>query len=535
MSLSREQRGTLVVIAAGAIVLAGTWILVSVFGRALIEGALDGRFMSGLGRSIRLHMTNNPDHASVSFFVDLAKLTVRRSLLLWAVFGLAVVALQRWAGDVLTGFFAATARAETLAVTRFVVFATLAFSVNVGAIEYLSGQPEGTVQAPRFMSWWVHALPLNPAFSGWAARLLVGVSILAAVGLGTRVSAAVAAVLAVYVLGIPQYFGKIDHGMHGLVWISMILAVSPCGEAFSVDRALRRDGPASPAASTAFGLPVRMIWFLFACIYFFPGFWKFAISGWEWAISDNLKFKMYSAWRGKDYLPAFRIDQSDALLQLSALMTVLWEIAFPLLILFRRTRWLALVGGILFHWGVWEFMRIGPPLILLAYVVFVDWGAIRDRLSSPAQRREGTPAHRTTRWVGVPVCALVFLTGMTMTDSWPFGVYPTHAGIRGPTFQTVQMVAVDTAGWESEIDIGLVSPGGSQRTDFAVLASPDTLRRNGYLRGLAENHFASTNDSNASVRFYRAIRWLEPERMAEQPVERELLLEAARPEATPDL
>ena len=54
--------------------------------------------------------------------------------------------------------------------------------------------------------------------------------------------------------------------------------------------------------------------------------------------------------------------------------TVLWELSFPLLILNRVTRRVALVTGIAMHLGIWATMEVGPFtwMMLAAYVAFLD-------------------------------------------------------------------------------------------------------------------------------------------------------------------
>lgn len=521
---SIEQRATVAIVSTGAVFLAILWAVAATAGAGIVADLLDGRFLAGLGETIRIHSTNNPDHASLKYYVDLAVSAAARAFFLWIVCGSVLIAIQQGSGDVVTTFFSAEGDALSLAIVRIVVFSILVYEVNPGAVEHLASQPSGMLRPPRFMGWFVDLIPMSPGVAGWAARALIATGILAAAGALTRFTTVVSVLLAIYVLGLPQYFGKISHGMHGLLWIAMILSVSPCGSAISVDRVFGFGG--NPGRSRAFGLSIRMIWFLFACIYFFPGVWKFVISGWDWALSENLKFKMYSAWRGSDYLPAFRIDQYPVLYQGTALLSMLWEVAFPFLILLRRTRIAALLFGAAFHIGVWEFMRIGPPLIMFAYVAFIDWDMLLARLRGrdPSVSTGAAPG-RATRIVGGVVCGLVFLFGITLTNSWPFSIYPTHAGMRGPAVQTVEMDVVLHNGQSVEIDIKSISAVTRQSVDYAVIASPDSTQRNAYLRGLARN-WALTHDSTdwKAIEFYRTRRLLDPDTRGDSAISRELLL-----------
>ena len=89
-----------------------------------------------------------------------------------------------------------------------------------------------------------------------------------------------------YVFGLSQLSGAVIHDMH-LFWLSALLAVSPCGDAFSLVRRKRA------GASLAYGIPLRLARLLLAVVYFFPGYWKLATSGLEWITSDNLRNQLY--------------------------------------------------------------------------------------------------------------------------------------------------------------------------------------------------------------------------------------------------
>ena len=74
-------------------------------------------------------------------------------------------------------------------------------------------------------------------------------------------------------------------------------------------------------------------------IYFFPGFWKFFESGFDWAFSDNLPNTMHQKWAELgDWRPLLRIDHYPLVYQIMGVGTLVFEMGFVFLILFRRTR-----------------------------------------------------------------------------------------------------------------------------------------------------------------------------------------------------
>jgi hypothetical protein len=48
------------------------------------------------------------------------------------------------------------------------------------------------------------------------------------------------------VLGLPQCFGKVNHGGHARMLCALALSLSPCGDALSLDALIRR-GSAFPS------------------------------------------------------------------------------------------------------------------------------------------------------------------------------------------------------------------------------------------------------------------------------------------------
>jgi hypothetical protein len=74
----------------------------------------------------------------------------------------------------------------------------------------------------------------------------------------------------------------------------------------------------------------------------------------------------------------------DALMQAMTWTTLAWEVLFPLLILTRPTRNIALVLGVLFHVGTLLTLVVGlfPLYSLCLYVPFLPWERIKTRSQS---------------------------------------------------------------------------------------------------------------------------------------------------------
>jgi hypothetical protein len=163
-----------------------------------------------------------------------------------------------------------------------------------------------------------------------------------------------------------------------------------CGRRWSVDAWLagRRPRPPSPEA-TPFQVslwPLWMIRFQVAIIYFSTGLWK--LGGIQWRHGTAVHYVLNNNAFAR--FPTPPPAGAASLLILGTYTTLLWELAFPFLVAFRRTRWIALFTGILLHAGMWLTMELGPfPWVMLAsYVSFLDparVGAFMQRTRSDAR------------------------------------------------------------------------------------------------------------------------------------------------------
>lgn len=117
------------------------------------------------------------------------------------------------------------------------------------------------------------------------------------------------------------------------------------------------------------GWPAKVLLVQLACVYVFSGVYKLLSPGWQsgyvmyfvnhdlaWSLTPNLS----------PYLPVFAH-------RLSAWVAVAWELAFPLLIAFRRTRAAALWLGVVFHVVTFFTLEVGHFALysLAFYALFI--------------------------------------------------------------------------------------------------------------------------------------------------------------------
>ncbi|HUP25351.1 MAG TPA: HTTM domain-containing protein [Thermoanaerobaculia bacterium] len=318
-----------------------------------------------------------------------------------------------------------------LAALRIAVFGALILQTLMwqGTPSWFASLPEALRQPPP--GW--RAVGGLPFASPIAVALLeagfVVVCLLAAAGWFTRTTTVVATLLGLYLLGLPQSFGKLNH-YHHLLWIAALLAASPCSDGWSLDRA-RRGATAEPQPHSAYGLPLRVTWVLIGLMYLFPGLWKVVASPAGWLSGRDLVGHLHAKWHELEgFRPFLPIDQWPLLTRTLSWFTLAFELSFLPLVLWRRARPWVVGGGLLFHVGTTLTMRISFLPLVACYVAFLDWGAIRAkwrrRIGRDAPGAEAGPS--LSVWPAA-VAGAVVLCGATLAgalghDGWPFAVYP---------------------------------------------------------------------------------------------------------------
>lgn len=412
--LARAETGSLRRLALGtaavALLVAAACVIDQVVVPRVLREAADADAAPGLLASLlRAHAAVNPAHRTLELYQQHFDRAFRAGLVACVFLQLGVVALafRRRSARAMHAFFREPESPLNLAIFRIALFTTLFLAVEPDVVGFYGGFPDSLLFAPAGLGDLLAGLPRSEALAHGASLLLRVVCVTGAVGLFTRSSSLLAALLAFYVLGLPQLFGKVNH-YHHLVWLPAILAASPAGHVLSVDGVLRarrladRGIVARPPASAAYTAPLRWVVLLLGALYFFPGLWKWVVGGPEWIFSDNLRFVLYRNWLSHADPSAFpRVDRVPGLLEAGAAATLLFEMGVVVAVLFRRTRSLVGLAGLVFHHTTTLTMGIRFVVLRRLYVVFFDWGRIFDWLGRRLQRDvlevRYDPASRSTR------------------------------------------------------------------------------------------------------------------------------------------
>lgn len=223
---------------------------------------------------------------------------------------------------------------------------------------------------------------------------------LAIVGLFTRVACTVVAVLLFVWLGTAYSWGKPHHDCIVLMFAVASLPLGPVGARLSLDavvarwrRAARGQDPAHAPERAAYAhLPLRITMGTAALGYFFAGASKLAIGGLEWTNGYTLQGIMLEF--DAPWAPFFAASPLACRLLSVGMLAV--QIAFPVALFWRRSRWFFVPLGIVFHLMTWKTMATSPFLTLwFCLAAFVPLEAAPSFLG--ARLRAG-PAIRRVAW-----------------------------------------------------------------------------------------------------------------------------------------
>ncbi|MFL6254248.1 MAG: hypothetical protein ACJ74T_04445 [Pyrinomonadaceae bacterium] len=272
--------------------------------------------------------------------------------------------------------------AEALGMVRTGAFGFVLCEVLLTSFSDLGRLPV-TVLRPtgvmRLLPWGFYERLLTPASMTAFKWLFVAALLAATAGALTSASTKTAAVLFIFYQGLLRSFTHFNHDEMPAAYILLVLAFTPCGDAFSFD-ALRRSPSERASESWVYGYPILLMRLLLAWSYFTSGLIKLRVAGVGYLSADNLPALAVSnsldnmhdtQFRAGLWLPQYR-EYTPPFVALA----LLWELLFPLAVWFPRARVVILTAGLFFHLGTLVFMNIFFPYHLAMYLVFVDWPSV---------------------------------------------------------------------------------------------------------------------------------------------------------------
>ncbi len=350
---------------------------------------------------------------------------------------------------------------QNLAIFRIIAFLLILMSINgdvFGSYIQWSHLPHSARVGLPFIGWLVDWLPISPEIYRTMAIIATVLAWLILVGFKTRIALFLYLPVALYLWGVPNFFGKLNHS-HIMVWVPILLAFSRCADTYSIDAWLKRKKGLPKAASFEYGLPLRMTWILMAIIYCCSGFHKLWDTGLYWALSDNLHNQILLEWvEHYDTVAAFRIDEYPVLLRFGAIGVLIMEIIYPLFIVKPVLRGLALISSWSLHLIAGMFLYIDFANLRRMHLSYIDWRKWSLRLRG--KQREPLPEIRADMptlmrmpllYVGGMFIVMNLTLGILQISSWPFSTYPSYSSVVPPYVELLEMHPIDGDGREVDV------------------------------------------------------------------------------------
>ena len=271
-----------------------------------------------------------------------------------------------------------------LGVVRFFVHGLFLFDTVFTSYSALGSLPP-TILRPtgvmKFLPWsFFDALQTHSGILTLKTLMLVSL-LLSTAGLFTVVSTKTSLLLVLFYQGLLRSFGHFNHDEMIAVYFLVVLAFTPCGDAFSIDSRRGKLSPQRPAFAYAY--PILLMQLLLSWVYFSSALIKLRVAGWKYLSPDNLPalaiFHSLDNLHDTAFRGAFWLPQVREYLPYAVAFILIWEMLFPLAVFFRRVRWLILGIGVVFHVSTLFLMNIFFPHQLLMYAIFINWDYRRTR------------------------------------------------------------------------------------------------------------------------------------------------------------
>lgn len=265
-----------------------------------------------------------------------------------------------------------------LGVVRSIVHGTFLVSTLFTSFSALGSLPP-TILRPtgvmKFLPWSFYDHLQTPSGILTLKTLMVLSLLLSTIGFGTVISTKTSLLLVVFYQGLLRSFGHFNHDEMIAVYFLVVLAFTPCGDAFSIDSWRRKTTTERPAFAYAY--PILLMQLLLAWVYVTSALIKLRVAGMKYLSADNLPalaiFHSLDNLHDTSFKIAFMLPQVKQYLPFAVAFVLIWELLFPLAIFFQRLRWWILAIGIAFHIATLFVMNIFFPHQLAMYLVFINW------------------------------------------------------------------------------------------------------------------------------------------------------------------
>jgi hypothetical protein len=294
-----------------------------------------------------------------------------------------------------------TRSAFALGVVRAIVHGMFLVGIVFGSFTNLAALPITLLRpagAMQLLPWQLYEAVLTPAGAATLKALMAAALLLGMLGVWTPIATKASAALVLFYEGLLRSFGHFNHDEMAAIYALVVLAFVPCGDGF----ALRRTRSVEPRAWT-YGYPVLLIQAVVAWMYFSGALIKLRVSGLEYLSPQTLPtlamIHSLDNLHDTQFRLAFILEQYGAFTPPFVGLVLLWELLFPVAIVWPRARRWILGFGVVFHVSTVFLMNLFFPYHLAMYLVFVDWDQVAARWRRASSRQRAIASEK----VAVPL------------------------------------------------------------------------------------------------------------------------------------
>jgi predicted DCC family thiol-disulfide oxidoreductase YuxK len=215
----------------------------------------------------------------------------------------------------------------------------------------------------------------------WVAAVLTGVTGL--IGAYTRPSLLVFAASNTLLVAHSYSYGEFHHPEALMTIALWTIALGPSGAKRSVDELLFRlrfartamrfdPRPRDPTMSDMARWPLRLIQWMFGLIYFSAGISKLANGGLRWFNGYTLAYDVASDGLDRGSSLGVWMSRQIFALRLLSVFTIVFELAFWVVLLLPGLTLLFVLSGIAVHVGIYATQRAPFPQLVVLYIVFIE-------------------------------------------------------------------------------------------------------------------------------------------------------------------
>ena len=188
----------------------------------------------------------------------------------------------------------------------------------------------------------------------WKISLLTS-----ALGLFSRGSTALAALLGMCIIGLEQSLSDTSHSAYLTICTLLLFAFAKCGDAFSLDKQIK--GNLATQNNFEYYWPIQLGRALHASLYFGSAVAKLRHGGVAWIVSDGFSVLLKQSYvlRPYPYPLTWWVSEHSILCEFLTLSTVLLELSAPLALFNRSFRRVLLPALLVLHIGIYCLMGIG--------------------------------------------------------------------------------------------------------------------------------------------------------------------------------